>query len=126
MITLKGIDHFVMPVSSIDDAVAFYGRVLGAREIRYGEGRSALAIGGQKINLHAEGRAPARRARHPTIGSADFCIEVEGPVDRVLAHLAAVGVTVEEGPSPRNGARGTMTSVYFRDPDENLVELSVY
>lgn len=126
MITLKGIDHFVMLVSSIDDAVAFYGRVLGATEIRYGEGRSALAIGNQKINLHAEGRAPQRRARRPTIGSADFCIEVEGPVAGVLAHLGSVGVTVEEGPSPRNGARGTMMSVYFRDPDENLVELSVY
>jgi catechol 2,3-dioxygenase-like lactoylglutathione lyase family enzyme len=126
MITLKGIDHFVIPVSSIDDAVAFYGRVLGAKEIRYGEGRSALAIGSQKINLHAEGRAPQRRARRPTIGSADFCVEVAGPVDSVLAHLRSVGVTVEEGPSPRNGARGTMTSVYFRDPDENLVELSVY
>lgn len=125
MIRPLGIDHFVLTVSSIERAIAFYER-LGLTAKGYGAGRTALHFGGQKINLHAEGSAPDRRARAPTEGAADFCIEVAGPVAAVIADLAAAEIAIEAGPVPRNGARGDMTSIYFRDPDGNLVELSVY
>ncbi|MDX1486021.1 MAG: VOC family protein [Alphaproteobacteria bacterium] len=123
---LTRLDHFVLTVTSVEAAARFYARVLGFEIARYGDGRVALRRGDLRINLHDEGHAPARRAADPHPGAADFCYEVAGPMDAVLAHLEAEGVAVEEGPVTRNGARGEMTSVYFRDPDGNLVELSVY
>ncbi len=100
--------------------------MLGFGIERYGDGRVALRSGDIRINLHDEDHAPARRAAAPHPGAADFCYEVAGPVPAVVDHLAACGVVLEEGPVMRNGAKGEMTSVYFRDPDDNLVELSVY
>jgi catechol 2,3-dioxygenase-like lactoylglutathione lyase family enzyme len=126
LIRIHGLDHFVLRVTSIEDAAVFYERVLGMEVERYGEGRMALRFGNQKINLHDDGHAPPQTARDPRPGGADFCLVVEGPVDAILTHLGAVGVAVEKGPVTRNGARGPMESIYFRDPDENLVELSVY
>lgn len=126
MIGLTRLDHFVLTVTSVEAAARFYARVLGFEIARYGDGRVALRRGDLRINLHDEGHAPARRAADPHPGAADFCYEVAGPMDAVLAHLEAEGVAVEEGPVTRNGAKGEMTSVYFRDPDGNLVELSVY
>jgi len=126
MIHVLGLDHFVLTVRSIERTAAFYGRVLGMAVETYGAGRTALRLGSIKINLHEDGSAPALRARAPRPGADDFCLEVEGPLADVAAALAAQSVEVEEGPVARNGARGPMISVYVRDPDGNLVELSVY
>jgi len=126
MIRLTRLDHFVLTVSSIEVAADFYARVLGFTVDRYANGRIALRSGGLRINLHDADHAPDRRAASPGVGAADFCYEVEGPVAAVIEHLEACNVAIEEGPVIRDGARGEMTSVYFRDPDGNLVEVSVY
>ena len=126
MIQLTRLDHFVLTVSSVEAAARFYNRVLGFDVERYANGRIALRSGALRINLHDEDHAPDRRAASPGIGAADFCYQVEGPVDAVIAHLDACDVAIEEGPATRNGSKGEMTSVYFRDPDGNLVEVSVY
>ena len=126
MIRLSRLDHFVLTVTSVEEAAQFYARVLGFDVDRTKEGRVSLRSGTLRINLHDEDHAPARRAALPHPGAADFCYEVEGPIETVVAHLAVCGVALEEGPVTRNGSRGEMTSVYFRDPDGNLVELSVY
>ncbi len=126
MIGLARLDHFVPTVSSVEAAAEFYNRVLGFTVERYAQGRIALRSGDLRINLHDKDHAPGRRAANPGIGAADFCYEVEGPMDAVIAHLGACKVAIEDGPVTRNGAKGDMASVYFRDPDGNLVELSVY
>lgn len=126
MIRLNRLDHFVLTVSSVETASDFYSRVLGFEIDRTTAGRVSLRSGDLRINLHDEGHAPLRRAAEPHPGAADFCYEVAGPIDGVIAHLAECGVALEEGPVTRNGSKGEMTSVYFRDPDRNLVELSVY
>ena len=120
------IDHFVLTVADIDVTVAFYERVLGMTSVTFAGGRRALAFGRQKINLHAAGREFAPKAVRPTPGSADLCFVVDGPIDAVVAHLESQSVTLEEGPVTRTGALGPITSVYFRDPDGNLIEASVY
>ena len=130
---VKGIDHWVMVVGDVERTLAFYER-LGftiAWEKRPGRPDMAtIRIGdGQKINVHAPD-APAQPnylgAGRPSIGGADFCLEWEGTVDEVLALLKANGITPEAGPGPRTCARGVSTSVYVRDPDQNLVEFTVY
>ena len=126
MIRLSRLDHFVLNVTSVEVAAEFYARVLGFDVDRTPAGRVSLRSGDLRINLQDEDHAPARRAADPHPGAADFCYEVVGPVDAVIAHLADSGVAVEEGPVTRNGSKGEMISVYFRDPDRNLVELSVY
>jgi catechol 2,3-dioxygenase-like lactoylglutathione lyase family enzyme len=120
------IDHFVLTVRSLEATLAFYERVLGfKREIAPGRA-AALRFGRQKINVHEVGRTFEPKARHPTPGGGDFCLVTRRPMDEVVAQLAARGVTIEVGPVARHGAEGAMTSVYFRDPDDNLVEVSVY
>ena len=126
MIRLARLDHFVLTVSSVEEAAQFYARVLGFSIDRTRVGRVCLRSGDLRINLHDEDHAPQRRAALPHPGAADFCYEVEGPVEAVIDHLAGCGVALEEGPVTRHGSKGEMTSVYFRDPDRNLVELSVY
>ena len=126
MIRLSRLDHFVLTVTLVEEAARFYARVLGFSVERYGAGRVCLRSGTLRINLHDEDHAPQRRAADPHPGAADFCYEVEGPVEAVIDHLADCGVALEEGPVTRNGSKGEMISVYFRDPDRNLVELSVY
>jgi catechol 2,3-dioxygenase-like lactoylglutathione lyase family enzyme len=120
---LAGIDHLVLTVRDVDRTVAFYAR-LGAAEIVFGEGRRALAVGAQKINLHASGAEIAPHAARPEPGSADLCLLVDGPIGEVAAHLAREGIPVELGPVARTGAGGPITSLYVRDPDGNLVELA--
>jgi catechol 2,3-dioxygenase-like lactoylglutathione lyase family enzyme len=92
----------------------------------FGGGRRALHFGQQKINLHQAGREFEPKASRPTPGSADLCFVTTTPVEEVAAHLAAQGVAVEEGPVERTGALGPMRSVYLRDPDGNLLEISAY
>lgn len=121
---VRALDHLVLTVADIEATVAFY-EALGMTRVRFGEGRVALAFGGQKINLHPAGAEIAPHAAHPRPGSADLCFLVEGDGADLSAHLAEAGLSVELGPVPRTGAQGPLTSVYLRDPDGNLVELSV-
>ena len=123
-ITLERLDHLVLTVRDIEAACAFYERVLGMTRETFGEGRTALRFGRQKINLHPHPSPIDPKAAAPRPGSADLCFIAETPVEQVLAHLEACGVAVEAGPVPRTGAQGPITSVYFRDPDGNLIEVS--
>lgn len=123
---VSGIDHLVLTVADVERTVSFYARVLGMTPVTFGEGRRALAFGSSKINLHQAGRELAPHAAHPTPGSADLCLVTTRPQDEVLDHLAACGVTPEEGPVSRTGALGPFTSTYLRDPDGNLIEISTY
>ena len=120
------IDHLVLTVASIPVSCEFYGRVLGMEVVTFGEGRKALAFGTQKINLHEAGREFEPKAARPTPGAIDLCLVVEPGLDAVVAHLTAQGVEIEEGPVVRTGATGPVRSVYFRDPDLNLIEVSEY
>lgn len=126
MLKIDHLDHFVIPCSDIDKICDFYVRVLNMRRIDFGEGRVALGFGQQKINLQPAGWAYTLRARNHIEGTADFCLITETPMDDVVAHLQACKVEIEEGPSIRSGAVGPINSVYFRDPDGNLVEVSNY
>ncbi|HEY7902703.1 MAG TPA: VOC family protein [Casimicrobiaceae bacterium] len=120
------IDHFVLTVRSIEATCEFYARVLGMDVVTFGAGRKALAFGAQKINLHLAGHEFEPKAAHPAPGTADFCLISAVPLPEAIAHLARCGVTLVEGPVAKTGAAGPMQSVYFRDPDQNLVEVSSY
>lgn len=123
------IDHFVLTVASIDATCDFYARVLGMRVVKFesmGTQRVALAFGDQKINLHPAGAVPDPNVLKPTPGSADFCLITSTPLAEVRSHLARERVEVILGPVFRTGATGKIESVYFRDPDLNLVEVANY
>lgn len=121
---IDSLDHLVLTVADVAASCAFYERVLGMEVVTFGQGRKALAFGMQKINLHQAGREFEPKAERPTPGSADLCFLTTVPLPEVQAHLAACGVTVTEGPVQRTGAQGPILSVYFRDPDHNLIEVS--
>ncbi len=123
---IERLDHLVLTVADIEATVAFYERVLGMRHERFGAGRSALVFGRQKFNLHQAGREFEPKAARPTPGAIDLCLITDWLMPRVLAHLAEQGVEVEQGPVARTGAIGPIESVYFRDPDGNLIEVSRY
>lgn len=125
-IRVSGLDHLVLTVTDLDRTVAFYQRVLGMRPVTFGGGRRALAFGASKINLHQAGREITPHATHIVPGSADLFLVTTTPLVQVLAHLDALGVTVEQGPGPRTGAVGPVTSVYIRGPDGNLIEIASY
>jgi catechol 2,3-dioxygenase-like lactoylglutathione lyase family enzyme len=120
------LDHLVLTVADIEVTVAFYERALDMRQERFGEGRVALRFGKQKLNLHQAGREFDPKALRPTPGSADVCFVAAVPLETIEGALARANVTVEEGPVERTGALGPIRSLYFRDPDGNLVEVSVY
>lgn len=120
------LDHLVLTVRDIDASVDFYGRVLGMEAVTFGAGRRALAFGRQKINLHPAAAPLKPHAAMPAPGSADLCLVTSTPLAEVIAHLQRVGVAIEEGPVPRTGACGPILSVYFRDPDGNLIEVANY
>jgi len=120
------IDHLVLTVRSIESSCAFYSRVLGMDVVTFGTGRKALSFGTQKINLHQAGLEFEPKARHPTPGSADICLISAIPLSKVIAHLTRCEVPILEGPVNRTGAAGPIQSVYFRDPDQNLIEVSAY
>jgi catechol 2,3-dioxygenase-like lactoylglutathione lyase family enzyme len=123
---VKGIDHIVLTVKDIDATCAFYARVLGMSVITFGGGRRALSFGAQKINLHQSGRQFEPKAKKPTPGSADLCFVTSMSVSDVLEYLRACEVQLLVGPVQRTGAVGPIMSVYFRDPDGNLIEVSAY
>jgi catechol 2,3-dioxygenase-like lactoylglutathione lyase family enzyme len=124
MITLDHLDHLVLTVADLDRTIAFYRDVLGMRVETFGTGRTALVFGQQKINLHLAGNEFEPKALRPTPGSADLCFIAATPLEAVIAHLDASGVAIAEGPVQRTGATGPILSVYVRDPDENLIEIS--
>jgi catechol 2,3-dioxygenase-like lactoylglutathione lyase family enzyme len=121
---IEGLDHLVLTVADVGRTRDFYERVLGMEPVVFGEGRHALAFGAQKINLHEAGREFEPKAAVPTPGSAALCFLTDAPVAEVVEHLAANGVEILEGPMRRTGAAGPITSVYFRDSDGNLIEVS--
>jgi len=123
---IERLDHLVLTVADIEATVAFYECALNMRRERFGEGRVALRFGDQKLNLHQAGRELDPKALRPTPGSADLCFIATLPLQTIQAALARANVTVEEGPVPRTGALGPIRSLYFRDPDGNLLEVSVY
>jgi catechol 2,3-dioxygenase-like lactoylglutathione lyase family enzyme len=120
------LDHLVLTVADIGASCDFYSRVLGMQVVTFGAGRKALAFGAQKINLHEQGKEFEPKAGHPVPGSADLCFITSVPVATVVEHLRQCGVALLEGPVVRTGATGPITSVYFRDPDANLIEVSNY
>jgi catechol 2,3-dioxygenase-like lactoylglutathione lyase family enzyme len=120
------LDHLVLTVVDVEVTCAFYARVLGMEILTFGEGRKALGFGGQKINLHQAGREIEPKAHRATPGSADICLISATPLDEAIAQLAEYGVDLVMGPVEQNGATGKIRSVYFRDPDLNLVEISNY
>ena len=125
-IDLERLDHLVLTVRDIEATCAFYEQVLGMTRQEFGPGRVALHYGGQKINLHPHPSPIEPKAAVPRPGSADLCFVAATPIAAVAAHLEACNVPVEVGPRQTVGAQGVMTSVYFRDPDGNLIEVSNY
>ncbi len=124
-VTITRIDHLVLTVEDIERTCTFYEAALGMQRTQFGD-RQALTFGFHKINLHQAGKEFEPKARHPIPGSADLCLITDTPVDQAVTHLQENGITLEEGPVPRTGAQGPIVSIYFRDPDGNLIELSNY
>ena len=123
---VEALDHIVLTVKNINATVDFYSRILGMEVVTFGEGRKALRFGQQKINLHEYGNGFEPKAENPIPGSADLCFITKQPLEEVIQHLSRWNVTVLEGPVNRTGATSKIISVYFRDPDLNLIEISNY
>ena len=123
---LDRLDHLVLTVRDLEKTCAFYSAGLGMEVVTFGGGRKALRFGRQKINLHVLGREFEPKAARPAAGSADLCFVVEGPLEEAREHLRALGIEIESGPVERSGALGPIRSLYLRDPDGNLIELSQY
>ncbi len=121
---IKSIDHIVLTTRDLDKCVAFYTRVLGMTLERYGEGRLALRFGEHKFNIHPPGFDAGIKAQTPTPGSLDLCFLADVPLETVITRLKQHNVPIEEGPVVRTGARFAIRSVYVRDPDDNLIEIS--
>ena len=125
-VVISHIDHLVLTVRSLDETCSFYERVLDFKRVSVPGKPTALQFGQCKINVHAQSHTFEPKAADPTPGSADFCLVTEDSLDRLIARLVSEGVPIEEGPIERSGAGGAMLSIYFRDPDNNLVEVSHY
>lgn len=121
---LEHLDHLVLTVANIDATVDFYTEVLGMDLIKV-DGRKALAFGIQRLNLHQRGHEFEPKAAHPTPGSADLCFLTTTSLDTVIEYLVEQKVHIEAGPVEREGAIGKLRSIYLRDPDRNLIEISV-
>ena len=120
------LDHLVLTVADIERTCKFYETVLGMETVTFQGDRKALKFGQQKINLHQVGHEFEPKALTPTPGSGDLCLITSTPMHEVLSHLKKHGVAIEIEPSARTGATGKIFSVYFRDPDQNLIEVSNY
>ncbi len=124
------IDHLVLTVADIEATTRFYERALGLRRETFrgpdGQQRYALTFGRQKINLQDVSTVTPTKAARPTFGSGDFCLIAAVPLDDFIAHLRSEAIAVEAGPVSRRGAVGALRSIYFRDPDGNLVEVAEY
>lgn len=123
---IERLDHFVLTVADIQRTVQFYTSILGMQAKTFGEGRVALHYGQQKINLHLKGHEIEPKALHAVCGSADLCFITSTPIESVLRELQEKQVDIIDGIVPRTGALGSIQSIYFRDPDGNLIEVSAY
>ena len=123
---ISRIDHIVLTVRDIEATLAFYQTALGMDVETFGEGRTTLKFGSQKINLHQYGKEFEPRAESPTPGSGDLCFITKTPLDEAIKHIQNQGVKIIEGPVDRTGAQGAIVSFYFRDPDSNLIEVANY
>ncbi len=123
---IQRIDHIVLTVKDVNRSLQFYHEILGMKAITFGEDRKALTFGNQKINLHEKGKEFEPKAQYPTCGSADICLITSIEIEEVKRQIEAKGIEVIAGIVPRNGALGAIRSIYFRDPDFNLVEVSNY
>lgn len=126
-IVIARLDHLVLTARDLEATLVFYERVLGMRREVFGAGgapRAALHFGRQKINVHPHPTDVEIVAKDPRPGTADLCFIAETPLPAVIAHLEACGVALEMGPVQRSGAQGPILSVYIRDPDGNLIEIS--
>ena len=121
---IKSLDHLVLTTRDAQKCIDFYSRVLGMKLESFGQGRRALRFGEQKINLHDESTVTDIYAAYPTPGSLDLCFLADRPLDEVIAQLRAADIPIELGPVGRTGARFPLRSVYVRDPDRNLIEIS--
>lgn len=120
------IDHIVFTVSNIEKTCWFYQEVLGVDVRTFKGDRHALHFGNQKINLHQVGNEYTPKAKYPTAGAMDVCLIVDTPISDVMEDLRNKNIAIEEGPIERTGACGKIISIYIRDPDNNLIELSNY
>jgi len=123
---IERLDHLVLTVKNIFATCDFYSQVLGMEVVTFAENRKALAFGLQKINLHEAGHEVEPKAHRPTPGSADLCFITPAPVSQIMEHFNRLGIEIIEGPVKRTGALGPIRSVYLRDPDLNLIEVSSY
>jgi catechol 2,3-dioxygenase-like lactoylglutathione lyase family enzyme len=121
---LASVDHIVLTTRDLERCLDFYTRVLGMSVEHYGERRIALKFGNHKFNVHPPGFDASIKAQVPTPGSLDLCFLADRPLEEVIARLGSCGVPIEEGPVVRTGARFPIRSVYVRDPDGNLIEIS--
>lgn len=124
MIRIDHLDHLVLTVANIEETCAFYADVLGMEIETFSGGRKALRFGNQKINLHQIGHEFEPKAKVPTPGSGDLCFIAATVLEDVIAHLNRLAIPIEQGPIDRTGAMGKIRSVYIRDPDANLIEIS--
>ncbi len=124
MALIESLDHLVLTVADPEASVRFYCGILGCREIISNNGRRAFAFGHQKINLHVKGHEIAPHAKAPVCGSADLCFLTSTPIEIIIRILGEYGINPELGPVSREGAREPLRSVYCRDPDGNLIEIS--
>jgi catechol 2,3-dioxygenase-like lactoylglutathione lyase family enzyme len=118
------LDHIVLTTQDEDACIRFYVGVLGMQLETFGAGRKAFRFGSQKINLHIKGREFEPKADKPTPGSLDLCFIASEPLDSVIIRLNELKATIIEGPVMRTGATSRIRSVYLRDPDQNLIEIS--
>ncbi|MFS2161275.1 VOC family protein [Pseudomonas sp. Pseusp122] len=118
------LDHLVLTAVNADATVDFYTRVMGMQLETFGAGRMAFKYGKQKINLHIRGQEFEPKAHVPVPGALDLCFIASIPLDKVIEHLHAADWPIIEGPVIRTGATGPIRSVYVRDPDLNLIEIS--
>ena len=121
---VKELDHLVLTVKDIDKTTEFYTTVLGMKQVTFGKNRQALQFGTQKINLHQQNDEIEPHAIKPTPGSADLCFITNIPLEQVIDHVQSYGGAIIAGPAPKSGATGALQSIYLRDPDDNLIEIS--
>jgi catechol 2,3-dioxygenase-like lactoylglutathione lyase family enzyme len=121
---ISKLDHLVLTVKDLEKTTSFYVSVMGMKKEVFGTGRVALKYGDQKINLHELGKEFEPKALKPTPGSADLCLITQTPLNDAMAHVKRCGVEIIEGPVQRTGANSPIRSFYFRDPDQNLIEVA--
>jgi catechol 2,3-dioxygenase-like lactoylglutathione lyase family enzyme len=130
-LNIHSIDHIVMQAVDVPGTIKFYTEILGMTYNQFqpptgGPMRQSLHFGAQKINLHDAGSPFRPHAKNPAAGSVDLCFITQQPLGDWQQHLTNCGIVIEDGPVRKTGAYGTLLSIYIRDPDGNLIEISNY